>query len=85
MVAVQARWDKLDLLLESHALMVKEQVCFIPYHRATVGYHSYHRLPYWRSFLLPVQRGLIILGASDESRGAEPHRCLPAGASQCVI
>ena len=23
---VQARWDKLDLMLESHALMVREQV-----------------------------------------------------------
>jgi dynein heavy chain 2 len=25
-LTLQARWDKLDLMLESHALMIKEQV-----------------------------------------------------------
>lgn len=29
---LQARWDKFELMMESHQLMVKEQVCRCPYY-----------------------------------------------------
>lgn len=62
---LQARWDKFELMMQSHELMVKEQVGYttgyptlpyhtIPYHR--IPYHmtipiSYHTIPYTHTIL----------------------------------